>query len=94
MVAEAFWGNHGLRGSPVTRCGVLSLRCGVAHLNNKSADKARVDLVRRFWQIMVDNRAQVVFEDFNKRAYLNTNGQVDRENNTMKQCLILHMSNT
>ena len=38
-VGEVSWGNHGSNDNPVTRCGIKSLRCGVAHLNNYSADK-------------------------------------------------------
>ena len=39
MVGEVFWGDNEATGHPVTRCGVKSLRCGVAHLNNNSANK-------------------------------------------------------
>ena len=38
---KVFWGGHGINGNSVTRCGIVSLRCGVAHLNNKSADKKK-----------------------------------------------------
>ena len=39
LIGEVFWGDHGSNDNPVTRCGIKSLRCGVAHLNNYSADK-------------------------------------------------------
>ena len=87
MVGEAFWGDHGSTDHPVLRCGIKSLRCGVAHLNNNSANKKREVLLIQFWETMVHNRAQVVFGDFNKRAYLNIHQKVDRLNNTMKQFL-------
>ena len=48
LVGEVFWGNHGTSGVPVTRCGILSLRCGVAHLNNNSADKKESSCWFRF----------------------------------------------
>ena len=86
-VAEVSWGNHGSTGNPVTRCGIKSLRCGVAHLNNYTADKTRKDMLIKFWQTILKNRTQLVFGDFNKRSYLNKNHEEDRVNNTMKQCL-------
>ena len=36
---------------------------------------------------MLEARAQVVFGDFNKRAYLDAQGQPDRKNNTLKTTL-------
>ena len=86
MIGEAFWGDHD-DGSSVTRCGVPSLRCGVAHLNNKSADKPRLQMLRAFWYEMINARVQVVCGDFNKRAYLDIRNEVDRPNNTMKYSL-------
>ena len=87
MVGEAYWGNHELSGDPVIRSGISSLRCGVAHLNNKAAKQRRLQMLKGFWQAMINARAQVVFGDFNKRAYLSTHDEVDRPNNTVKACL-------
>ena len=87
FVGEVSWGDHGTSGVPVTRCGIQSLRCGVAHLNNYSADKKREVVLVPFWRRMLEVRAQVVFGDFNKRAYLNIDDKEDRGNNTMKQWL-------
>ena len=87
MVGEVFWGDHGSNDNPVTRCGIKSLRCGVAHLNNYTADKTRKDMLIKFWQTILKNRTQLVFGDFNKISYLNKNDEEDRVNNTMKQCL-------
>ena len=86
-VGEAYWGNHELSGDPVIRSGISSLRCGVAHLNNKAAKQRRLQMLKGFWQAMINARAQVVFGDFNKRAYLNIHNVCDRPNNTMKHCL-------
>ena len=41
----------------------------------------------KFWQSILNARTQLVFGDFNKRAYLNKNDETDRPNNTMKQFL-------
>ena len=87
MVGEVFWRDHGSTDHPVLRCGIKSLRCGVAHLNNNSADKKREVLLVEFWETMVHNRAQVVFGDFNKMAYRNIHQEDDRLNNTMKHYL-------
>ena len=40
-----------------------------------------------FWQSMIKARAQVVFGDFNKRAYRNIHNEEDRANNVMKHWL-------
>ena len=44
-------------------------------------------MLKAFWQSMINARVQVVFGDFNKRAYLTIHDVVDRPNNTMKHCL-------
>ena len=44
-------------------------------------------LLVEFWETMVHNRAQVVFGDFNKKAYRNMHQEDDRLNNTMKHYL-------
>ena len=87
LIGEVFWGDHSSNDNPVTRCGIKSLRCGVAHLNNYSADKKREQMLMTFWQAILNARTQLVFGDFNKRAYLNKNNEADRPNNTMKQFL-------
>ena len=86
MVSQIFWGFHD-DGLEVKRCGVESVRCGIAHLNNRSAQKPRVSMIKSFWEAMLDARAQVVFGDFNARAYFNVNNVAERENNTIRQCL-------
>ena len=65
----------------------LNLSDVVLRILTTTAQEKREEMLMKFWQSILNARTQLVFGDFNKRAYLNKNDETDRPNNTMKQFL-------